>query len=62
MNEENSLLKEREAQERLAAARLFKLQEQRLIDKEIEHRRKLKIERKGLEEEEEFLRFEKKVQ
>ena len=49
---ENSLPKEREAQER------FKLQEQRLIDEEIEHRRrKLEIERKGLEEEE-FLRLE----
>ena len=46
MNEENSLPKEREAQERLAAVRLLKLQEQRLIDKEIEHRRKLEIERK----------------
>ena len=48
MNEENSSPKEREAQERLAAVRLLKLQEeQRLIDEEIEHRRKL----------EEFLRF-----
>ena len=44
--------KEREAQERLAAERLLK----RLIDEEIEHHRKLEIERKGLEEE--FLRLE----
>ena len=57
MNEE-LIAKEREAQERLAAARLLKLQEeQRLIDEEIEHRRKLEIERKRLEEEE-FLRLE----